>query len=292
MAAFPAANNAAGDPAIKAKINSGLTRETSAAPNQPASTGYDPNAYLYDKNSWPEYSIHDSDYSNYRTFEMNNLMDGGYPDMMFGHTSRPNRQRGTHFREQRPPYGSTEGYGAYQGPKQATPIKNEASNTLSSGSHADSGSSPTTGKTKLLSDEAIEPEVTPIAQHPRPLNTLKAENSSNAEATKDVMSPKQQQNPPSFTHQHLQQKEEEDTKSPAKFAPNVVQAPASMSPTTIASLVNKLVSEKGVGGATLGQIQNKIAGVVPPVILHDVNTTEPLKQAAIQTQKVSKSKGR
>ena len=84
MAALPNGMPPGTNAAIKAKISSNnaahAPKETSAEPSQGAPAGYDPNAYLYDANSWPEYTIHDSDYSNFRSVEMNN-MNGENTDM-------------------------------------------------------------------------------------------------------------------------------------------------------------------------------------------------------------------
>ena len=69
--------------AIKAKISSSVKQVHGSTDHQQASTspgGYDPNAYLNDANSWPEYTIHDSDYSNFHAVEMNNI-NGENTDM-------------------------------------------------------------------------------------------------------------------------------------------------------------------------------------------------------------------
>ena len=116
MAALPDGMPPGSNAAIKAKISSAHAQQgKSAGPSQASQSsqgspaGYDPNAYLYDANSWPEYTIHDSDYSNFRSVEMNN-MNGENTDMPI---YKPNRRPGM---AGYPNMGNEEGM-EYQGQK-------------------------------------------------------------------------------------------------------------------------------------------------------------------------------
>lgn len=312
MAALPNGMPPGANPAIKAKISSSSAahapKETSTDPSQASPGGYDPNAYLYDANSWPEYTIHDSDYSNFRSVEMNN-MNGENTDM-------PNYEKINGRRPAMPGYqnmGNEEGM-EFQGPKfpqektDSTPfndeVKQEHGDDLqkkppSEGSQAvkvnNEGATSAAGKAKPAvdsgskgvskSDSSSKPAPVSAQQSSQAPAAVKAEN--NAPAAKDAPSQKQQQ--PAAKA------------APAKLDASVAQVAASLPPKAIASLVSRLVGNGKVVGAAAGhvqgqnqgqgQIQKNVAGTVSQSLIpQDINPAEELTQAATQLQKVTKPK--
>jgi len=305
MAALPNGMPPGANPAIKAKISSSSAahapKETSTDPSQASPGGYDPNAYLYDANSWPEYTIHDSDYSNFRSVEMNN-MNGENTDM-------PNYEKINGRRPAMPGFQSMENEGEeeFQGPKfsheksDSTQFNDEVKQEHgdepqkkppSKGNQADKvnnegADSGTKGVSK--SDSNSKPAPGSAQQPPQAPAVVKAVN--NAPAAKDASSQKQPQPAPKA--------------APAKLDASVAQMAASLPPKAIASLVSRLVGNgKAVGAAVgqvqgqhqgqgqgQGQIQKNVAGTVSQApIPQDINPAEELSQAATQLQKVTKPK--
>ena len=320
MAALPNGMPPGANPAIKAKISSSSAahapKETPTDPSQASPGGYDPNAYLYDANSWPEYTIHDSDYSNFRSVEMNN-MNGENTDM-------PNYEKITGRRPAMPGYQSfreNEGEEEFQGPKfshdktDSTQFNDEVKQEHgddaqkkppSKGSQADKanngGAESAAGKAKPAadggnkggskSDNNSKPAQASAQQQPQTPAVVKAEH--NAPAAKDAPSQKQPQ--PAAAKA-----------APAKLDASVVQMAASLPPKAIASLVSRLVGNgKAVGaavgqvqgqhqgqgqGQSQGQIQKNVAGTVSQSpIPQDINPAEELTQSATQLQRVTKPK--
>ena len=312
MAALPNGMPPGANPAIKAKISSSSAahapKETSTDPSQASPGGYDPNAYLYDANSWPEYTIHDSDYSNFRSVEMNN-MNGENTDMpnyekingrrpaMPGYQNMDNEE-GMEFQRPKSPQektGSTQfndevkqehGDDLQKKPpsdgSQAVKVNNEgaASTTSKAKPAADNGS-----KGVSKSDSSSKPAPVSAQQSPQAPAAVKAE--GNAPAAKDTPFQKQQQ--PAAKA------------APAKLDASVAQVAASLPPKAIASLVSRLVGNGKVVGATAGQVQRQsqgqgqiqknIAGTVSQSLIpQDINPAEELTQAATQLQKVTKPK--
>jgi len=323
MAALPNGMPPGANPAIKAKISSSnaahAPKETSTDPSQASPGGYDPNAYLYDANSWPEYTIHDSDYSNFRSVEMNN-MNGENTDM-------PNYEKITGRRPAMQGFQSMENEAGeeFQGPRfshektdssqfndevkqehgddsqkkppskgsQADKAGNEGAESAASKAKpaADGGS-----KGASKSDSNPNPAPGSAQQQPRAPAVVKAEN--NAPAAKDAPSQKQPQ--PAAAKA-----------APAKLDASVVQMAASLPPKAIASLVSRLVGNgKAVGAAVgqvqgqhqgqgqvqsqsqgQGQVQKNVAGTVSQSLIpQDINPAEELTQSATQLQRVTKPK--
>lgn len=314
MAALPNGMPPGANPAIKAKISSSSAghapKETSTDPSQASPGGYDPNAYLYDANSWPEYTIHDSDYSNFRSVEMNN-MNGENTDM-------PNYEKINGRRPAMPGYQNIENEeGAeFQGPKfphektDSSPFNDEVKQEHgddsqkkppSEESHTvkvnSEGAVSTTGKEKPAadsgskgaskSDSNSKPALASAQQQPQAPAVVKAENS--APAAKDA--PSQEQPQPTAKV------------GPAKLDASVVKMAASLPPKAIASLVSRLVGNGKAVGAAIGQvkgqnqgqgqgqIQKNVAGTESQSLIpQDINPAEELTQAATQLHKVSKPK--
>lgn len=317
-AALPNGMPPGANAAIKAKISSNSAahapKETSNEPSQGASAGYDPNAYLYDANSWPEYTIHDSDYSNFRSVEMNN-MNGENTDM-------PNYDKMMVKRPSMPGYQNmdSEGEMEFQGPKfpQEKPVASEFNDELkqqnseplqrkplNEGSQADKANSggiaPVAGDVKAAADSgnkgvsksesSSKPAPGPAQQSPQAPAASKVE--GNAPAAKDAPSQKQQQK--------QQQQQPQAKATPGKLAESVAQAAASLPPKAIASLVSSLVGGGKVVGTTAGQlqgqnqgqgqIQKNVAGSVSQSLIpQDINPAEEQTQTATQLHKVEKPK--
>ena len=323
MAALPNGMPPGGNPAIKAKISSSSSthapKETSADPSQASPGGYDPNSYLYDANSWPEYTIHDSDYNNFRSVEMNN-MNGENTDM-------PNYEKINGRRPAMPAYqnmDNDEGV-EFQGPKfphekaDYTEFNDEVKQEHGDDSHKkppsegsqavkanNEGAVSTADKAKPVADKGTKeisksesnskPAPGPAQQPPQAPAVVKAENNAPAApAAKDAPS----QKPPQPAAKA----------APAKLDASVAQMAASLPPKAIASLVSRLVeNRKAVGaavgqvqgqhqdqgqGQSQGQIQKNVAGSVSQShIPQDINPAEELTQAATQLHKVTKPKKR
>lgn len=87
MAALP---NRLEDHASSKKGMSGRIKGNPVAFNKPNVAGFQPDEYLLDANSWPEYRIKDSDYlnKNYRVFPQGGAYPGGYMGAMpYGQTA-------------------------------------------------------------------------------------------------------------------------------------------------------------------------------------------------------------
>ena len=316
MAALPNGMPPGANPAIKAKISSSSAthapKETFADPSQASPGGYDPNSYLYDANSWPEYTIHDSDYNNFRSVEMNN-MNGENTDM-------PNYEKINGRRPAMPAYQNMENDQGveFQGPKfphektDSTLFNDEVNQEhgddsqkkpASEGRQAvkanSEGAESTTGKTKPVadsgtkgvskSDSSLKPAPGPAQQPPQAPAVVKAEN--NAPAAKDAPS----QKPPQPAAKA----------APAKLDASVAQMAASLPPKAIASLVSRLVENGKAAGAAVGQVQGQhqgqgqsqgqmqknVAGTgSQSLIPQDINPAQELTQTPTQLQKVTRPK--
>lgn len=309
MAALPNGMPPGTNAAIKAKISSNnaahAPKGTSAEPSQGSPVGYDPNAYLYDANSWPEYTIHDSDYSNFRSVEMNN-MNGENTDM-------PNYDKMVGRRPSMPGYQNmgNEEEMELEGPK--FPHENPAESEFNDEVKQENGealqqrppsegkqAAPVAGGAKLSADSGnkgqsesnSKPAPGPSQQSPQTPAAVKAED--NAQTAKDAPSQKLQQKP-----QEQQQPQAKAT--PVKLAESVAQAAASLPPKAIASLVSSLVGGRKVVGATAGklqgqnqsqgQIQKNVAGSASQSLIpQDINPAEEQTQTATQLHKVEKPK--
>lgn len=302
MAAIPngmPAGAGGANAAIKAKISNGAAHaqkqdesaDQKQASNSNSAGDYDPNAYLYDANSWPEYTIHDSDYSNFHTVEMSN-MNGENTDMppMY---DRPNG--GMEYPGgQRFPQGKAESEMFNDEEKEA---KGEALQKKPSGDS--SADTPSNAKVATNSG-AMKPAEnggangvsksqsggTPVAAAAQQLPQKPA---NSAPAANDVASQKQQ--PP-----QSQQQQQQAKGTPAKLAASVAQAAASLPPKAIASLVSSLVGGGKAAGATVegqgqGQIQKNIVGTISQSLIpQDINPAAELTQSATQLHKVAKPK--
>lgn len=312
MAALPNGMPPGTNAAIKAKISSNnaahAPKEPYAEPSQGSPAGYDPNAYLYDANSWPEYTIHDSDYSNFRSVEMNN-MNGENTDM-------PNYEKMVGRRPSMPGYQNmgTEGEMELEGPKFShenpaesefnDEVKQENGDALQKKpSREGNKAAPVAGGAKLSADSGgnkgvsksesnSKPAPGPAQQSPQTPAAVKAED--NAQTAKDAPSQKLQQKP-----QEQQQPQAKAT--PVKLAESVAQVAASLPPKAIASLVSSLVGGRKVVAATAGQLQaqnqrqgeiqkNEAGSVSQSHIPQDINPAEEQTQTATQLHKVEKPK--
>lgn len=316
MAALPNGMPPGTNPAIKAKISSSSTthapKETSTDPSQASPGAYDPNSYLYDANSWPEYTIHDSDYNNFRSVEMNN-MNGENTDMpnyekingrrpaMPGYQNMDNDE-GVEFQGAKFPHEKTDSSQFNDEVKQERGDDSQKKPS-SEGSQAVEGNSEgvvsTAAKAKPVADSGTKgvsksesnskPAPGPAQQSPQAPAVVKAEN--NALAAKDAPS----QKPPQPAAKAV----------PAKLDASVAQMAASLPPKAIASLVSRLVeNRKAVGaavgqvqgqnqgqGQSQGQIQKNVAGTVSQSLIpQDINPAVELTQAATQLHKVTKPK--
>lgn len=314
MAALPNGMPPGANPAIKAKISSSSAthapKETSTDPSQASPGGYDPNSYLYDANSWPEYTIHDSDYNNFRSVEMNN-MNGENTDM-------PNYEKINGRRPAMPGYQNMENEEGveFQGPKfphektDSTQFNDEVKQEHADDSQKkppseesqavkapNEGAVSTAGKAKPVADSGtkgvsksesnFKPTPGPAQQPPQAPAVVKAEN--NAPAAKDAPS----QKPPQPAAKA----------APAKLDASVAQMAAALPPKAIASLVSRLVGNRKAIGAAVGQVQGQhqgegqgqgqiqknVAGTVSQSLIpQDINPAEELTQAATQLHKVAK----
>ena len=296
--------------ALKAKINvNAHAQEDEPADHSKASNeqqgtqqgGYDPNAYLFDANSWPEYSIHDSDYSHFHAVEMNN-MNGENTDMppMY---DKLNNSPGMGYQNmgseggmeypggQRFPQGKPGGAMFNDEVKEAKgePLQNRpseenmedkpgsANNPGNSGEEKPADSSGDIGANK--SQDSAKP-VEEAAQQ----TLQKTDNST--PAASDMSTQNQQQSQPQQRQQQQQQQQQQEAKgTPAKLAASVAQAAASLPPKAIASLVNSLVGSGKAVEATAGQGQGKIQKNVvetasQSLIPQDINPAGEVTQAA------------
>lgn len=315
MAALPNGMPPGTNAAIKAKISSNnaahAPKGTSAEPSQGAPAGYDPNAYLYDANSWPEYTIHDSDYSNFRSVEMNN-MNGENTDMPDYDKMMPRRPGMPGYQNM----GSEEEEMELERPKfpQGKTVASEFNDELkhqsgeplqkkppSEESQADKANSE--GDAKLAADSGNK-GVSKSESSSKPAPGLSQQSSqastgSNTPAAKDAPSQKQQQQ---MQQQQQQEQQKPQAKAtPVKLAESVAQAAASLPPKAIASLVSSLVGDGKAVGTTAGQlqgqnqgqgeIQKNVAGSVSQShIPQDISPAEEKTQAATQLHKVEKPK--
>ena len=289
--------------AIKAKINVNAHAQEdepadhSRASNEQQGTqqgGYDPNAYLFDANSWPEYSIHDSDYSHFHAVEMNN-MNGENTDMppMYdklndspgmgaqnmgseGGMEYPGGQRfpqgkpgGAMFNDE---VKEAKGKPLQSRPKEESfeDKPGSANNPGNSGEEKPADSGGDIGANN--SQDSAKPVEKDAQQR-----LQKTENST--PAASDMATQKQRQSQP----QKQQQQEAKGT--PAKLAASVAQAAASLPPKAIASLVSSLVAGGKTAEATTGQgqgqIQKKVVGTASQSLIpQDINPGGEVTQAA------------
>lgn len=304
MAALPNGagyHGAAGaNAAIKTKISSSAhaqqdqSTEHSQAHNSPG--GFDPNAYLYDANSWPEYSIHDSDYNNFHAVEMNN-MNGENTDMppMY---NKPNGGPGTGYQNMEGEGGMEYpgGQGFPQGKTDGAAFNDEVNEEKgeaiqkkpSQESLADKPKSPAKSGDGKPADDSGANSASNSQSSTKPAvqqSPQKAEN--NAAAANDAATQKQQQGQP-----QQQQQQQQAKGAPTKLAASVARAAASLPPKAIASLVSSLV---GGGKATTnqaqGQIQKNIVGAISQSLIpQDISPAAEITQAATKQHKVAKPK--
>lgn len=279
--------------AIKAKIiSNGNAQVEETAGHQKASNaqgGFDPNAYLYDVNSWPEYSIHDSDYNNFHAVEMSN-MNGENTDMppMYnipGGTGSQNMgsEGGMEFPGgQRFPQGKTGGPAFNDKMKEA---KGEAlEKRPGEESNADKPSKEknrdNSGERKTNDDSEgngvgkSQGSAKPLAEPVQP----------------PPQKPDHENNDPAAQKQQQQVKE-----APGKLSPSIGQAAASLPPKAIASLVSDLVGggkavEVPVGQGE-GQIQKNIGETIAhSLISQDSNPAAEVTQSATELHKIARPK--
>ena len=296
---------AGANPALKAKINNnGHAQEDETADHSKASNAqgsYDPNAYLFDANSWPEYSIHDSDYSHFHAVEMNN-MNGENTDMP-PMSDKLNGSPGMGFQDmgseggmeypggQRFPQGKAGGAPFNDEAKEAKEealqnrpseegIEDKPGSANNAGNSGEEKPSDSSGDNGVSKSQSNAKPVKEAAQQ----TLQKTENSSPAAI--DTATQKQQQPQP-------QQQQQEAKGTPAKLAASVVQAAASLPPKTIASLVSSLVGGGKTVAGTIGQgqgkIQQKVVGTASQSLIpQDINPAAEVTQAASQLHKVEK----
>lgn len=313
MAALPDGMPPGANAAIKAKIGSNSAhtpQDQSAGSQQASNAGYDPNAYLYDANSWPEYTIHDSDYSHFRSIEMNN-MNGENTDMPVyekpnGHADFQNtgneegmESQGPKFQQEKTPDAASfndeqkqqnEEEVQKKPPSEGSPATDKVSSEGNAPAASDAKPAVSSGsKEGSKTESSTKPAIDPAQQSPQAA-AHKAED--NAAAAKDAPSPKQQQ-----------QQQPQTKNSPAKLAASVAQVAASLPPKAIASLVNSLVGGGKV--ATSGQVQgqsqgqgqgqiqkNAVRSPSQSLIPQDINPAEEQTMKATQLHRVAKPKKR
>ena len=290
--------------AIKAKITSNANAQVDESADHPKVSntqgGFDPNAYLYDANSWPEYSIHDSDYSNFHAVEMSN-MNGENTDMppMYnipGGTGSRNMgsEGGMEYPGgQRFPQGKTGGPAFNDEMKEAKgealqkrpgeesnadkPSKEMNRDNSGEGKSDDDSGSNGVGK----SQGSVKPQAEPVQPPPQ-----------KPDHANDPAAQEQQQTQP---QQQQQQRQQQIKEAPRKQSPSIVQAAASLPPKSIASLVSSLVG----GGKTVevpvgqgeGQIQKNIDGTIAhSLISQDSNPAAEVTQSATELHKIARPK--
>ena len=286
MAALPHGMPKGTNAFIKAKISNSEhgdedeSADHSKTPSSPG--GYDPNAYLYDANSWPEYAIHDSDYSNFHTVEMNN-MNGENTDMPPMYNQAPQVGPQNTGRE-----------GGMENPAgQGLPQNNQADATSNENEKIETGeplmhslndaknTENSSGGKPAASSEAKE--ASPSQTSAKPVAGVSQEtpqkNEKNSPASSD---------PASKT-----QEKQGDNGSAGKLEASVVKAAASLPPKAIASLVKSLVgSRKAAATASdRGQVQKNIVGTISQSpIPGDFKPASELTQSPTLLQKVAKPK--
>lgn len=318
--------------AIKAKISNSAKQVHGSTDHQQASTspgGYDPNAYLNDANSWPEYSIHDSDYSNFHAVEMNN-MNGENTDMPPMYTKpnmydKPDESPEIGFQNmgseggmeylgnQKFPQGKAES-GAINDevkeaeeealqnekieedhPQESSEDKSQSSedkgeNTKAPGS---SDEMKPADSSEASGDSKAQGDAKPEAQNSQQLQQKKPENISSAHI-KDAASPKQQNGPqPRISQlQQQQQQQPQQDKSTSSKPPSaaVAQAAAvSLPPKALASILSRLKAAGVTRVQGQGQIQEN-GSSFQAHIPQDINPAKEMAQSAAQRLKVMRSK--
>lgn len=322
MAALPNGMPPGANAAIKAKISSSsahISQDQSAGQPQNSNAGYDPNAYLYDANSWPEYTIHDSDYSHFRSVEMNNMngentdmpaqynKPDGHPDFQNMANDEGIEFQGTKFQQEKgedsesPSDEMKEGNGEEfqkKPPSEGRPATHKVGNEGNVQTGNDAKPAVNTGATEeSKSESSSKPLVSPSLQKPQEV-VHKAED--NAAPAKDAPSQKQQQQ----QQQQQTQQQPQVKPSPSKIAASVAQAAASLPPKAIASLVSSLVGGGKI--ATSGQVheqsqtkgqgqsqgQGQARSTAQSLIPQDINPEQEQTTIATQLHVVAKPKRR
>ena len=327
MAALPNGMPPGANAAIKAKISSSSAhtpQDQSAGQPQNLNTGYDPNAYLYDANSWPEYTIHDSDYSHFRSVEMNNMngentdmppqynKPDGHPDFQNMANDEKIEFQGQKFQQEKGEDSESlndemkqeDGEEFQKKPSsEGSPATHKVS---SEGDVNDAKPAVNSGATEgSKSESSPKPQVTPSQQKPQVV-VHNAED--DAAPAKDAPSQKQLQQ--QQQQQQQTQKQPQVKTSPAKIAASVAEAAASLPPKAIASLVSSLVGggkivtsgqvqeqsqAKGQGQGQSkgqGQGQGQARSAAQSLIPQDINPAQEQTTIATQLHVVAKPKRR
>ncbi|XP_068678429.1 uncharacterized protein [Montipora foliosa] len=293
MAALPHGMPKATNAIIKAKISNGAQAPEEFSDDHPkapnAQAGYDPNAYLYDANSWPEYAIHDSDFNNFHAVEMSN-MNGENTDMppMYNQPQRMGPQNIASEGGMRNPAG--------QGPSkgnQADSMFNDDEKVATGealmqkpneeGNYENSGggkpNDSTEGNDKSQSPGSAKPAADTPQEVPPKIE-------QNGPTSSDPASKTQQQPQPSS-----------DNASAGKLEPSVVKEAASLPPKAIATLVKSLVGNRKVAGEAespgqvQGQVQKNIVETTSQSsILEDLKPAKEFTQSPTLLHKVAKPK--
>lgn len=332
MAALPNGMPPGANAAIKAKISSSSAhtpQDQSAGQLQNSNAGYDPNAYLYDANSWPEYTIHDSDYSHFRSVEMNNMngentdmppqynKPDGHPDFQNMANDEGIEFQGTKFQQEKGEDSESlsdemkeENGKEFQEkpPSEGRPATHKVSNEGNVQTANDAKPAVNSGATEeSKSESSSKPLVSPSQQKP-PEVVHKAED--NAAPAKDTPSQKQQQQQQQLQQQQQTQQQPQvkpspsPSPSPSKIAASVAQAAASLPPKAIASLVSSLVGGGKI--ATSGQVQEQsqtkgqgqsqgqgqARSTAQSLIPQDINPAQEQTTIATQLHVVAKPKRR
>ena len=319
--------------AIKAKISSSVKQVHGSTDHQQASTspgGYDPNAYLNDANSWPEYSIHDSDYSNFHAVEMNNI-NGENTDMppMYNKPNmydKPDESPEMGFQnmgseggmeylgDQKSPQGKAEG-GAINDevkeaeeealqnekieedhPQESSEDKSESSedkgeNTKAPGS---SDEMKPADSSEASGDSKAQGDAKAEAQNSQQLQQKEPENIPPAQI-KDAASPKQQNGPQlqvAQLHQQQQQQQPQQDKSTSSKLTSAAVAKAAAVSLPPKALASLLSRLKAVG-ITRAQSQGQIqknGSSFQAHIPQDINPAKEMAQSAVQRLSVMRLK--
>ncbi|XP_067034036.1 uncharacterized protein [Acropora muricata] len=271
---------------IKAKISNSQhadedeSADHSRTPSSPG--GYDPNAYLYDANSWPEYAIHDSDYSNFNTVEMNN-MNGENTDMppMYNRPQQVGPQ-------------STGKEGGTENPaSQGLPQNNQADATSNDNEKIATG--------VPLMHSPNDAKNTENSSGGKPAADSEAKGASQAQTTakpaagvsQDTAQKNEKNSPASSDPASKTQEKQEDNGSAGKLEASVVKAAASLPPKAIASLVKSLVGSRKAAAAASGrgQVQKYIAGTISDSpVPENFKPASELTQSPTLLHKVAKPK--
>ena len=268
---------------IKAKISNSEhadedeSADHSRTPSSPG--GYDPNAYLYDANSWPEYAIHDSDYSNFHTVEMNNL-NGENTDMPPMYNQPPQVDTQNTGKE-----GGTENP-ASQGLPQADATSNDNEKIATGVPLMHSPNEAKNTENSSGGKPAADSEAKGVSQSQ---TTAKPA----AGVSQDTPQKNQKNSPASSDPASKTQEKQEDNGSAGKLEASVVKAAASLPPKAIASLVKSLVGSRKAAAAASGraQVQKYIAGTISQSpVPENFKPASELTQSPTLLHKVAKPK--